>query len=65
MRTLSIDDTARLLSVSTRSLHDKRYRLRIGLPARKIGRRTVFLEADILKLLERGRESLPGERVRR
>jgi hypothetical protein len=61
MRTLSIDEAARALSLSTRSLHDKRYRLRIGLPARKIGRRTVFLEADVLKLLERGKERLPGE----
>ena len=64
MRTLTIDETARTLCVSARSLADKRYRSRIGVPIGKIGRRTVFLEADVLRLLEKGRESLPGE-VRR
>ncbi len=60
MRTLTIDETAQALCVSARSLGDRRYRARIGLPLRKIGRRTVFLEADVLQLLERGRESLPA-----
>lgn len=60
-KTLSIDEAAKLLSISPRSLADRRYRLRLGLPARKIGRRVVFIEGDLLRILERGREPLPGE----
>lgn len=62
MHTLNLEDAARALNVSSRSLADKRYRARIGLAVRKVGRRVVFAEADILKLLERSREPLPGER---
>ena len=59
-KSLNIDEAARLLSISPRSLADRRYRLRLGLAARKIGRRIIFLEEDILKLLERGKERFPG-----
>ena len=61
MLTYSLDDAARILQVSPRSLADKRYRLRLGLAARKVGRRVIFLEADLKRLLDAGRESLPGE----
>lgn len=62
MRTYSLEEAAGLLKRSPRSLADKRYRLRIGLPARKVGRGILFLEEDLRKLLERGKEPFPGER---
>lgn len=57
MRALSLIDASLTLGVSPRSLADKRYRTRIGLPARKIGRRIVFLEDDLRHLLEVGRDA--------
>ncbi len=61
MRALDVDSAARLLGVSPRSLADRRYRKKLGLPATKIGRRTVFREADLLSVLERGRQQLPPQ----
>ena len=58
MKTLTIDEAALLLKVSPRSLADKRYRVRLGVPARKVGRRLVFVETDLLSLLEQRREVL-------
>ena len=43
MKVYSVDEAAALLKVSPRSLADKRYRLRLSLPARKVGRRASFL----------------------
>lgn len=60
-RVLSVEEAATRLSVSPRSLIDKRYRLRLGLAAIKIGRSVGFAEADIDKLIEKSREHLPGE----
>jgi hypothetical protein len=61
-RAMGVDEASRLLSISPRSLADRRFRARIGIQARRIGkRRIVFLESDLLRLLERGKESLPGE----
>jgi len=61
MRTLNLEQAADILKVSPRSLADRRYRLRLPLQARKVGRKIVFVEDDVLRLLERGRERLPGE----
>lgn len=61
MRTCSVEQAAAILQVSPRSLSDKRYRSRLGLAGRKIGRRLIFAEEDVIRLLERGREHLPGE----
>lgn len=61
MRVISVEQAAERLSVSPRSLSDRRFRLRLGLGAIKIGRRVGFAEGDIDKLIERGRERLPGE----
>jgi hypothetical protein len=61
MKLISADETAERLCVSPRSLLDKRYRLRIGLNAVRIGRRLGFIEADVERLITRGREKLPGE----
>lgn len=63
-RALGVVEAASMLGVSPRSLGDRRFRLRLGLQARRVGGRIVFLQSDLLKLLERGREPLPGE-VRR
>ena len=64
MRTLTLEEAANMLKVSPRSLGDKRYRLRLPLPARKVGRKVIFIESDILKLLERNIEPIPGEERR-
>ena len=60
MKLLSIDAAAARLCVAPRSLGDKRYRMRIGLNAVKIGRRLGFLEADVERLITRNREKLPA-----
>ena len=57
---VALDEAAAVLSVSPRSLADRRFRCRIGLVARKVGRKTVFLMSDLERLLERGKEHLPG-----
>jgi len=59
MKLLTADETASRLGISPRSLLDKRYRLRIGLPAVKVGRRVGFSELDVERLITRGREKLP------
>lgn len=61
MRLLSVEQAAARLGVSPRSLMDKRYRARLGLSAVKIGNKVGFEESDIDRLIERGREHLPGE----
>ena len=58
MRLLTPEEAAQRLGLSPRSLCDKRYRFRIGLPATKIGRRIGFAESDVEKLINRGREKL-------
>lgn len=65
MRTLNLDEAAALLKVSPRSLSDKRYRTRLGLAGRKVGRRLIFIADDVHHILERGREHFPGEGRRR
>lgn len=60
-RALGVPEASEMLGVKPRSLSDRRFRIRLGLQARRIGGRIVFLESDLLRLLERGREPLPGE----
>lgn len=60
-RQISLEQAADRLSVSPRSLSDRRYRVRLGLAAVKIGRRLTFSEADIEKIIRAGREHFPGE----
>jgi hypothetical protein len=62
MRTLNLEQAAELLKVSPRSLADKRYRAKLPLPARKVGRKIIFLEADIARLLDRNIERLVAQR---
>lgn len=59
MRLISRHETAQRLNLKPESLSDKRFRVRIGLPAVRIGRRIGFIEADVEKLIARGREKLP------
>ena len=58
MRVLPLDETAYRLGVSPRSLADKRYRARIGLPGVKLGRRLGFDERDVERLVAQGRETM-------
>lgn len=60
MRLLSVEEAAQRLGVSPRSLADKRFRARLGLPGVKISRRVGFAEGDIERLIREGREHLPG-----
>lgn len=60
-KAMGVSEAAEMLGVSPRSLGDKRFRIRLGLQARRICGRIVFVESDLLRLLERGREPLPGE----
>lgn len=64
MRTLNLDEAAALLKISPRSLADRRYRAKLPLAARKIGRKIVFVESDIDKLIACSREHLPRARRR-
>jgi hypothetical protein len=61
MRILSVKETAQQLNLSPLSLADKRFRVRIGLPAVKLGRRLGFDERDVEQLIIRGRETMPIE----
>jgi hypothetical protein len=59
MRLLTLEEAATRLCLSPRSLCDRRYRGRLGLPAVKVGRRLAFDESDVEKVIARGRERLP------
>ena len=58
---LRADEAARRLGVSERSLTDRRFRGRLGLTATKVGRCLRFDEAELQKVIQHGRERLPGE----
>ncbi|MBI2884179.1 MAG: helix-turn-helix domain-containing protein [Candidatus Methylomirabilis oxyfera] len=58
---ISLEQAAERLSVSPRSLSDRRYRIRLGLAAVRIGRRLTFSETDLERIIREGRERLPGE----
>jgi hypothetical protein len=58
---IGLKEAAQRLDLSPFSLADKRFRLRIGLPAIKIGRRLGFDERDVEQLVLRGRETMPIE----
>lgn len=61
-RLLPVNEAAQRLGISPRSLSDKRFRLKTGLPAIKIGMRRIgFDERDIERMIEQGREHFPGE----
>jgi len=59
-RALTANEAALILGVAPRSLLDPRYRVRIGLPATRIGRSLRFHTADVERVLRRGRERLPA-----
>jgi len=61
MAILTLEKAAERLSLSPRSLADKRFRVRLGLPAVKLGRKLGFDEDDIAALIARGREVLPAQ----
>jgi hypothetical protein len=61
MRMITLEETARRLGFSPLSLADKRFRVRLGLPAVKLGRKLGFDERDVEKLILRGRERMPEE----
>ena len=59
VKLLNLEEASSRLAVSPRSLADRRFRMRIGLAGRKVGRKLNFLESDIEKLVARGKERLP------
>jgi Helix-turn-helix domain len=56
-RALAKEKAASLLGLSPNTLADRRWRARVGLHAVRVGGRLRFEEKEILKLLERSRES--------
>lgn len=65
MRLLAVEETAFRLGVARRSVADRRWRLRAGLRAVRIGQRRIgFKESDVNRLIEAGVEPIPGERCR-
>lgn len=58
MRVITLEDAALRLGLSPRSLADKRFRTRIGLPGIKLGRRLGFDERDVERLIIHGREKM-------
>lgn len=58
MRLLPISQAANLLAVKPRTIYDRRWRQRAGLPLTRIGRRVGVLEKDIEAILKKGRERL-------
>ncbi len=60
-RLLTADEAGQRLNLATRSLLDKRFRLRLGLHAVKLGRALRFDEDELDALIEKSREHLPGE----
>ncbi len=61
VRMLSISEAADRLSIASKTIRDPQWRLRVGLPLVRVGRRVGGLEDDILALLRKGREQLPDE----
>jgi hypothetical protein len=59
MRVITLEDAAMRLGLSPRSLADKRFRIRLGLPGIKLGRRLGFDEGDVEQLIAHGREKMP------
>ena len=55
---LSVEEACAILGVSFRSLIDKRYRERIGLPCIKIGRRILFDPSEVEQIITKNREQL-------
>lgn len=60
-RLLTADEAGQRLGLAPRSLLDRRFRLRLGLHGVKLGRALRFDEGEVERLIERGRERLPGE----
>ena len=56
MRVITLEDAALRLGLSPRSLADKRFQIRIGLPGIKLGRRLGFdegISSGLLLMAER------------
>jgi hypothetical protein len=56
---LKREEAAKRLGVSSTSLGTPRFRLRIGLPVVRIGGAVRFDEADIERIIRKGKERLP------
>jgi hypothetical protein len=59
-KTLTADEVAKVLDMKRRSVIDKRVRRRLGLPIVKCGKRVLFLEEDVERVLRRYREKSMG-----
>lgn len=58
-RTLTARETAACLGLSIRTVRDRRWRQRAGVPATRVGGRLLFTVRDLDRALTRGRERLP------
>lgn len=59
LKLLTAKEAAGVLRGKERSFYDARYRLRLGLRAVRFGKRLLFYERDIQRLLVQ--ERLPGD----
>lgn len=57
-RSLTKHQAAVLLGFHPETFEDQSFRRRIGLPAVRIGRHLRFLESDVKRVIEQGREHL-------
>jgi excisionase family DNA binding protein len=60
MELITIEEASKRLTLSPRSLVDKRFRARLGLPGIKVGRKMCFNVEDIDAFIRRNREQLPA-----
>jgi hypothetical protein len=59
-KTLTVDQAAEIFDMKRRSILDPRVRQRLGLPIVKCGKRVLFLEEDVERVLRRCREKSTG-----
>jgi hypothetical protein len=52
-------EVSEILRCRLRSLYEPVYRQRIGLPAVRVGRKFLFKEVDVLRIIEQGTEKFP------
>ncbi len=58
MRVLTVKACADRLGIAPGTLRDPRWRQRVGLPLTRIGRRVGFVEEDVERVIQRGRETV-------
>jgi len=53
---ISVEEAAKLMCIGVKTLRQRSYRERIGLPGYMIGRKLIFARADVLNKIRESRE---------